>query len=496
MNVQQTTNSLQNSYIVPYFSTCLKLSGEQEMGFGMTNNKESQILIVEDQESVRESLKLALEDEFRVTLASTAEESLKLLQERSFAVAICDIGLPGMSGETLLLAIKASWPATEVVMVTGLRDVEQAVRCMKSGAYDYVSKPWNVEELQAVVARASEKWRLSTENILLKQANAAHLEPVILGSSAAMQSVRERIARVAAHDSTVLITGESGTGKELVARAIHAQSSRRKERFVPIACGSIPAELVESELFGHEKGAFSSAYATRIGKFEHANGGTLFLDDVSTLPIRSQVKLLRVLQEREFNRLGSNRIMAVDVRVISSTNEDLLALVQKGLFREDLYWRLCGVPVVLPPLRERDDDVWVLFQHFVEEVCIRYKRVTPRIVAGVQKALRAHSFPGNIRELKHLAETVVVLSDDQEIGMAALPMQLMLQDKTRPLEQMPLKMAVHEFEKQIILRTLKTARGNQSRAADILGIHRNTLLLKMAELEIPGKRAEKNEKAV
>jgi DNA-binding NtrC family response regulator len=446
-------------------------------------------LIVEDQESVREALKLALEDEFRVTAVATAEESLQLLQERSFAVAICDIGLPGMSGETLLLAIKASWPAIEVVMVTGVRDVEQAVRCMKSGAYDYVSKPWNVEELQAVVRRAGEKWSLSMENTMLKQANAAHLEPTILGSSEVMKGVRERIARVAAHDSTVLITGESGTGKELVARAIHAQSNRRKGRFVAIACGSIPADLMESELFGHEKGAFSSAYATRIGKFEHADGGTLFLDDVSTLPISSQVKLLRVLQEREFNRLGSNRVIAVDVRVISSTNEDLLALVKRGFFREDLYWRLCGVPLALPPLRERGDDLWELFQHFVGEICANYKRAPLKVADGVQKALRAHSFPGNVRELKHLAETVVVLSDGQEIGMASLPMQLMLQDKTRPLEQLPLKMAVHEFEKQIILRTLKTANGNQSRAADILGIHRNTLLLKMAELDIPGRRS-------
>jgi DNA-binding NtrC family response regulator len=388
-----------------------------------------------------------------------------------------------------LLAIKASWPGTEVVMVTGAREVEQAVRCMKSGAYDYISKPWNVEELQAIVRRAAEKWRLSTENILLKQANAAHLEPEILGSSEAMKILRDRIARVAAHDSTVLITGESGTGKELVARAIHSQSGRRKERFVAIACASIPVELVESELFGHEKGAFSSAYASRIGKFEHANAGTLFLDDVSTLPLGIQAKLLRVLQEREFNRLGSNRTTAVDVRVISSTNENLQELVRKGLFREDLYWRLSGVPVPVPPLRARDQDVWELFQHFVKMVCNNYKRAPLAISDTVQKALAAHSFPGNVRELKHLAETVVVLSDDEEIGPSALPMQLILQAQGRPLEQVPLKMAVHEFERQVIVRTLKAADGNQSRAAAMLGIHRNTLLLKMAELEIPGRRS-------
>jgi DNA-binding NtrC family response regulator len=447
------------------------------------------ILIVDDEEAVREALKLALEDDFVITTAASAEEAIRTLEAQSFAVAICDIGLPGMNGEALLGAIKASWPSTEVVVVTAVRDVELAVRCMKSGAYDYISKPWNVEELLAVVKRAAEKWALSSENTLLKQNLQVGQEPEILGDSAAMNALRERLLKIAAHDSTVLITGESGTGKELVARSIHFHSPRKKERFVAIGCGSIPVNLVESELFGHEKGSFSSAFTTRIGKFEYASGGTIFLDDVATLPMESQSKLLRVLQERELCRLGSNRVIPVDVRVISSSNVDLREMVTKGIFREDLYWRLCGVPVEVPPLRERGDDVEALFRHFVDEVCKEQRKKRLSISPSVVKALHSHTFPGNVRELKHLAETVVVLCEEDEIGVSALPIQLILQSKGKPMDQVPLKQAVHEFERQVIIRTLKTVNGNQSKAADLLGIHRNTLILKMIEFNIPNKKA-------
>jgi two-component system response regulator AtoC len=447
------------------------------------------ILIVDDEASVREALKLVLEDSFAIDLAGSGEEALKLLEKMDYAAVLCDIGLPGMNGEALLGAIKASWPGSEVVMVTAVRDVDQAVRCMKNGAYDYIAKPWNVEELQAVVKRAVEKWALSSENNLLKQGQQAGAEPQILGSSEAMKELRERILKVAAHDSTVLITGESGTGKELVARAIHFHSPRRKERFVPIASGSIPANLVESELFGHEKGAFSSAFNTRIGKFEYASGGTIFLDDVTTLPMESQAKLLRVLQERELCRLGSNRVIPIDVRVISSANVDLREMVARGQFREDLYWRLCGVPIAVPPLRDRDNDVEELFRHFVDLLCAEYRRKKLAISPNVAKALRSHSFPGNVRELKHLAETVVVLCEEDEIGVSALPIQLILQAKGNSMDTVPLKQAVHEFERQVIIRTLRSVNGNQSRGAEMLGIHRNTLILKMIEFNIPNKKA-------
>jgi DNA-binding NtrC family response regulator len=246
---------------------------------------------------------------------------------------------------------------------------------------------------------------------------------------------------------------------------------------------------VESELFGHEKGSFSSAVSTRIGKFEYANGGTIFLDDVATLPLESQAKLLRVLQERELSRLGSNRVIPVDVRVISSSNVDLQDMVKKGLFREDLYWRLSGVPVAVPPLRERENDVEELFRHFITQLCRHYRRMELAISPSVFKALRSHTFPGNVRELMHLAETVVVLCEEDEIGISSLPIQLILQSKGNSMDAVPLKQAVHEFERQVIIRTLRSVQGNQSRAAEILGIHRNTLILKMIEFNIPNKKA-------
>ena len=455
----------------------------------MSSAQRPYILVVDDEESVLEALKLVLEDDYSVRTASHAEEALKILAEQAFAVTLCDIGLPGMSGEGLLAAIKANWPSTEVLMVTAVRDVEQVVRCMKSGAYDYISKPWNVDELRPIIKRAVEKWSLSTENALLKQPQQGAQEPLIMGSSEVMKALKERIIKVAAHDSTVLITGESGTGKELVAQSIHFFSQRKKERFVPIACGSIPANLVESELFGHEKGAFSSAYTTRVGKFEYASGGTIFLDDVATLPLESQSKLLRVLQEREICRLGSNRSIPVDVRVISSSNVDLREMVAKGGFREDLYWRLCGVPIEIAPLRSRENDYEELFRVFVADICRIQRKPSLAISPNVIKALRSHSFPGNVRELRHLAESVVVLCDEDEIGVSSLPIQLILQSNGQSANQVPLKQAVHEFERQVIIRTLKSVNGNQSRAAEVLGIHRNTLILKMIEFNIPNKKA-------
>lgn len=395
-----------------------------------------------------------------------------------------------MNGEALLGTIKATWPSVEVVMITAGAGIDQAVRCMKNGAYDYISKPWNVEELQAVLKRAAEKWSLSNENAILKQNQNPGREPEILGESEIMKDLRQRIIKVAAHDSTILITGESGTGKELVARAIHFHSARKKNRFVPIACGSIPENLIESELFGHEKGAFSSAYTSRIGKFEYAQGGTILLDDVSALPLASQSKLLRVLQERELTRLGSNRVIPVDVRVLSSTNVELKDLVAKGQFREDLYWRLCGLPLNVPPLRQRENDVQLLFRHFVDKFCAKYHKKALSISENVVKALRSHAFQGNVRELINLADTVVVLCEEDEISVASLPIQLILQAEGKPLDSVPLKQAVHEFERQVIIRTLRSVAGNQSRAAEILGIHRNTLILKMIEFNIPNKKAQ------
>ena len=448
------------------------------------------VLIVDDDPSIREALTLALEDEFQVNAVQSVEEALPRLGESLVAVVLCDVTLPGASGEVLLAQIKTSWPGTEVVMLSGARDVELAVRCMRMGAYDYIVKPGDAEHLRAVVTRAAEKWRLTRENHLMKQGQSSGDLPELRGSSPAMLALKERIARVALHDSIVLIQGESGTGKELVAQSLHRLSGRRRERFVAIACGSMPPDLVESELFGHERGAFSSAHAARVGKFEYASGGTVFLDDVAVLPLEAQTKLLRVLQEREICRLGSNRTIPVDLRVISSTNVDLRQSVAKGLFREDLYWRLSGVPILVPPLRERGDDVLDIFSHTLSEMAQRYQRPMPRITDAVTRALRSHSFPGNVRELKHLAETLMVLSDTDELDASALPAQMLLASTPDAGQSgaQPLKQAVREFERQMILRALRSTRGNQSKAAELLGIHRNTLLMKLTELNITVRR--------
>jgi two-component system response regulator AtoC len=441
----------------------------------------SNVLLIDDDPAVLEALDLVLADAYRVYPCASAEAALEELDRRPFSVALCDVNLPGISGESLLASLKASWPNTQVIMITGDRDLQTAVRCMRLGAYDYITKPWDVDEMRTVVARAAEKSELLRENALLRQGAPTAAPVDLLGGSAAMQALRQLVAKVAAHDNVVLLTGESGTGKEMVARAIHGLSSRRRERFVAIGCGSVPAELVESELFGHERGAFSSAYSTRIGKFEYASGGTLLLDDVSALPLGVQAKLLRVLQEREVCRLGSNRVIPVDVRVISSTNVDLMDLVRRGQFREDLYWRLSGVPVNLPPLRERGDDAVELFHHFLGETSARYGKPVPRISEAVTRALRSHAFPGNVRELKHLVETLFVLREDDTIDASALPVQLILRSEVKQEDGLPLKDAMREFERQAIHRALKSTRGNQSRAAELLGIHRNTLLVKMSE---------------
>jgi DNA-binding NtrC family response regulator len=448
------------------------------------------LLLIDDDASALEALSLGLEDDFVLRTAASAEEGLELLASAQFDAVLCDLSLPGLSGEALLERLRQTWPGTEVVMLSGARDVEIAVRCMRAGAYDYLVKPWDVEQLRSVMARASEKAALSRENQLLRQAGQpSRGEPQLLGASRAMRDLRERIRRLAEHETDVLIQGESGTGKELVARAIHAQSRRAQGRFVAIGCGSIPADLVESELFGHEKGAFSSAHQARIGKFEYASGGTIFLDDVAALPAAAQAKLLRVLQEREVCRLGSNRMIPVDVRVLSSSNVDLQAMVRAGQFRDDLYWRLNGVPLPVPPLREREGDVELLFQAFLTERCAALLRPMPRVSSGVREALAGHSFPGNVRELKHLVETLLVLSDGDELRPEALPMQMLLKaEESLPAGDKSLREALRDFERQVITRALQGSQGNQSRAAESLGIHRNTLMVKMGELGIPSPR--------
>jgi len=397
---------------------------------------------------------------------------------------VLDIGMPGMGGVAALKAIKERWPVTEVVMVTAVREVDQVVACMKAGAYDFLSKPWDAAALRTVVRRAADKWRLERENLVLRSSQTPMPVPTLVGLSHAMQKVRDRVQRLADSEANVLITGESGTGKELVARAVHDLSPRREARFVAIACAAIPRDMVESELFGHEKGAFTSAMATRTGKFEYASGGTLFLDDIPTLPLEAQAKLLRVLEERAVTRLGSNRAISVDVRIIASSNQDLERLVQSGDFRADLYYRLNGVPIELPPLRERGDDLEDLLRLFVERACAKQGRPPKAVHPEVPRLLKCHSFPGNVRELINLAETLVAISEDETITKESLPASILrlAQGASHTTELTPLKDQLKVFERQILIRALAQVAGNQTLAAKALGIHRNTLILKMQDL--------------
>jgi DNA-binding NtrC family response regulator len=454
----------------------------------MSPSEKPPLLLVDDEATVRMALGTLLSTDYQVFEASSGEEALALLAKREIGVVLLDIAMPGLDGQETLKAVKASYPCTEVVMVTAVKKLEQAVACMKAGAYDFLTKPWEVMEIQSVIRRAMEKWRLTRENQFFRlQQGGAKKEVEILGKSPAIALVRDMIAKVAAYDSTVLVTGESGTGKELVAAAIHAQSPRAQGRFVAISCAALPSELAESELFGHEKGAFSSAIAMRVGRFEYASGGTLYLDDVPTLPLPLQAKLLRVLQEREITRVGSNRLIPVDVRLIASANEDLADLVKRGRFREDLYHRLSVVPIALPPLRERGDDYRELFKIFVERFCRRRGRPAPRIPDKVFEVLKHHPFPGNVRELANLAETMVVLSPEGEIGLTGLPVQALLNpvlDEGPVADSLVFRDAVKEFERQLIVRTLQACNNNQTQAAAQLKIHRNSLINKMRDLQI------------
>jgi DNA-binding NtrC family response regulator len=458
------------------------------------------VLCVDDEPNVLESLCMLLEHQYEVLTANSGEEAIRVLTGTEVAVVLMDISMPGMGGVAALQAIKALNLATEVVMVTAVREVNQAVACMKAGAYDFLAKPWDALELRSLLKRAAEKWLLTRENLILRSQPSAPAEALV-GSGEAMRRVRERLVRIGSIDATVLITGESGTGKELAARAIHEHSGRREGRFVAINCAAIPRDMVESELFGHEKGAFTSAVAIRIGKFEYASGGTLLLDDVPNLPLETQAKLLRVLEDKAITRLGSNRSIPVDVRVIASSNQDLKALVDSGGFRADLYYRLNGVPVDLPSLRDRGGDLEELLSLFVERACQRHRLSVPQVHPRVIEALKLHAFPGNVRELQNLAETLVVLCEDGMILPEALPASILaaVEKKEEPFKPSPgmdilgsasnagLRDTVRTFERQVLVQALKQAGANQSQAARDLGVHRNTLVLKIQEYSIESR---------
>jgi DNA-binding NtrC family response regulator len=450
------------------------------------------ILVVDDDAGLRDSFRLILEDEYEVVDAADGPRALDLIRSASIDLVLLDIRLPDMDGIEVLERIKAIDEQIEVILVTAVKTVRTAVAAMKLGAFDYLTKPFEEDELFALIRRALERRALEREVVFLRSELERRQETdAIVGEHPEMQRLARLVAQTSRTTTTVLITGESGTGKELIARAIHRHGPRAGKPFVAVNPAAIAETLLESELFGHEKGAFTGAMQRRLGRFELAQGGTLFLDEIGTLKPEFQVKLLRVLQEREIERVGGTRTVKIDVRIVAATNVDLKQAVAQGAFRDDLYYRLNVVPIHVPPLRERRDDIPLLVEHFVR----RYSRDFVKPIEGVApdalSAMIEYSWPGNVRELQNIIERLVVLVEGTTIRLADLPLDLLLPDhraKAVETEELPLKNASDEFERQIVLRVLERVRWNQSEAARVLGIHRNSLKMKLERWKIKPPR--------
>jgi DNA-binding NtrC family response regulator len=442
------------------------------------------ILVVDDDPGLRESFRLILEDDYDLVDAADGRRALDIVQSRQVDLVLLDIRLPEMDGIEVLERIKAIDESVAVILVTAVRTVKTAVAAMKLGAFDYVTKPFEEDELLSLVRRALERRSLEREvKFLRSELERQHDFDELVGQHPEMQKLYRLIAQVARTSTTVLITGESGTGKELIARAIHRQGPRRDAPFVPVNPAALTETLVESELFGHEKGAFTGAWQRRLGRFELAQGGTLFLDEIGSLKPSVQAKLLRVLQEREFERVGGTRAIRLDARVIVATNVDLRQAVAAGSFREDLYYRLNVMPIAVPPLRERREDIPLLVRHFVRRYSREFNRQLDAVSPDALTMLTEYSWPGNVRELQNVIERLVGVVERPVIGIDDLPLDLLIPDARAALPgpgSLPLNEATDEFERQIAIRVLERVRWNVSEAARILGVHRNSLKSKVA----------------
>ncbi len=444
------------------------------------------VLAIDDEPGVRESLQLILRDEFEVLEAPDGAAALAILATRRVDVALLDVRMPGEPGSKVLPRILAIDESIPVILITADPHLRMAVDAMKAGAYDYLAKPFDVEEILGLVRQAAQQRGMERElRYLRAELDRAHGFDQLVGRHPRMVRLYELIAQVAQTHATVLITAESGTGKELVARAIHNQSPRRAQPFVAVNLAAIPEALLESELFGHEKGAFTGAHSRKPGKFELAHGGTLFLDEVGSLRIDLQAKLLRALQEREIEHLGGTRTIQVDVRVIAATNTDLRQAIRARAFREDLYYRLHVVPIGVPPLRERKSDLPDLAGHFVQKYSREFKKDVRGLSRGALVALDGYDWPGNVRELENIIERSVALATRPVIGLDDLPLDLAMNEvaPTRGESDpaaLTLKEARDRFEQAYVLRALEREDWNQSRAARSLGVHRNTLIARLA----------------
>lgn len=446
---------------------------------------DKKILIVDDEAALCRSLQVVLErEEYRVLTSDDAMEAQKIFKKEEVDLVVTDLKMPGMSGIELLKAFKKINPDIPVILMTAYATVETAVEAIKEGAEDYIKKPFEAYELSNLIARVFQKKEIAEENVLLRtQLKEALPKYTMIGESPAIEGIREIISQVAPSDSTVLITGESGTGKELVAFEIHRQSPRALQNFVKVNCPAIPSELMESEFFGHEKGSFTGAVDKRIGKFELANRGTIFLDEIGELDPGLQVKLLRVLQDREIDRIGGRRTIKVDVRVVAATNRNLLKAIERGTFREDLFYRLNVVPIHIPPLRDRKEDIPLLVEHFLEKFRRAMGKEVQEVDHRVMERIMAYEWPGNIRELQNLIERAVLLAKREMI----LPDNLkFLFDfpAASPEKEVQQPLSLETVEKRAILEALKLSGGKKDRAAHILGINRATLFRKIKKYNL------------
>jgi DNA-binding NtrC family response regulator len=447
------------------------------------------LLFIDDEATLRGLMAERLAERgFEVVEAESGERALELLDQFAFDIVITDLRLPGIDGSRVIEAARDRYPGIVAIVITGFGTVKDAVDAIKRGASDFVAKPFQFDELMHVLQKAMEQRRLTSENAYLRsQLEARYQFGGILGHSRPMQKLFHLLETVARSSSTILITGETGTGKEVVARAIHHNSARRGHRFVALNCSAIPETLLEAELFGHVRGAFTGAVGARQGRFEQAHKGTLFLDEVGTMSTALQMKLLRALQEREFERVGDSETIKVDVRVIAATNSELSKMVAEGTFREDLYYRLHVIPVQLPPLRDRRDDIPLLVKHFLE----KFAPATPMQVAqGAMRALMAYQWPGNVRQLENAIERSVALSAGRrEIAVTDLPVEVQEEPETAsppfvefPEDGLDLPAYLATIERDLIQRSLERTGGNRNKAAELLRIKRTTLVEKLKRL--------------
>lgn len=455
------------------------------------------ILVVDDEQSMRDVLSIMLKRAgYQVTIASDGEEAIGHIGKEIFDLVITDLKMPKAGGLEVLQAVKGASSETVVLVITAFASAESAVEAMKHGAYDYLTKPFQVDEVQLIIRNALEKRRLSTENMLLKREMASQFSfSQIVGKSDAMQRVYDVVRKVADSKSNVLICGESGTGKELVARAIHYNSARAQMPFVTVNCSAVPETLLESELFGHMKGSFTGAIANKAGLFEVANGGTIFLDEIGDTTPAIQVKLLRVIQEREFRRVGGTQDMKVDVRIVAATNRDLEKAVADGAFREDLYYRLDVIPIRLPPLRLRTGDIPLLVQHFLDKFARESGKPAPAITPEGMHVLLAHEWRGNVRELENLIERVVAFSNgslvnDHDVrgwlnrpvsSQQTLPTDL-------PEDGLDLEGLINSIEKDLLLKALERTKWVKKKAARLLRLNTRSFRYRLEKYAIKGGR--------